>query len=661
LVQDRVDACKGLLAFVRQDRFRVPESSPAKERIRKEWSRLNPRALREILEIHGYSDPEAAEVLYGAPLLGCMSGPSEWPEREPGFCLSREEVFAANVRDREQLLASIRPSRHDRQLKDASEADVKLGRMVGPFYSVDELPFPQCAISRRFAVVQNGTVRPCDDLTAGHQNAGTTSRRKLVLPTLDSFCALVAELWSACRALAGAPRAGPEYLGESRGATSRLGERAADESRGPPSGLHVWKRDQEAAFRQVPLREEDHCLAVVAFWDPDRQRTVLYYHRVLPFGAVSSVYSYNRISFALCFLARKMFFIPAQCYFDDTWGVEGADTAQSAFEAFGVLNTAFGFSMKVAKDVRPCKCAPILGVEADISRASVLLGITESREQKLQSIISSALSGGRLSRAEAASLGGKLGFACTAVFGRLGRAAVKPIREHGRVGGGTAPSPGLRRALQWFSAVLPTLPPRQVQVDQASSRPVSVLYTDGAGDGWISAVLFRGARVLDPQFASLKLSEQLLGALQPRRNQIGPIEALAVVLGLQAFKDELAGHDVLLFIDNTDAQGVLSKGFGRKVDVCLIAGTVWALAARSDIALHVERVRSALNIADGPSRPDEPGKMDELLSMGATPVAPPAFPDPFLRALRSGDVVFGVGDGAGPQRESQVAATNRPQ
>jgi len=484
-------------------------------------------------------------------------------------------------------------------------------------------------------VVQEDKLRPCDDFTGSGVNAGTTTLRKLALPTVDHCCELVAAT-RAARAAAGLQ---PPAARAGAGCGREHCPQPVACPCGPPSGLLVWKRDQEAAYRQVPLCEEDRCFAVVVFWDPDAHRPVFYYHRVLPFGAVSSVYCYNRISFALAFLARKLFCIPLQVYFDDAWGIESAATAQSAFEAFGVLNTAFGFAIKFSKDWLPGPRVPILGVELDVEHALVLLCITDSRARKIGMLLQSVLHNSQLSSTQAASLAGKLGFACTSAFGRLGRAVIKPIRDRQYSPGESGLPMPLRRALAWFLRVMPSLPPRQVRVDGQRGRPMSVLYTDGAGDGCISAVLFKHARAEAPRFTAIKLPQRLLAALQPRKNQIGPIEGLAVVLALRTFGADVAGHDVILFIDNTDSQGVLGKGFGGKVDVSLIAGDVWERAARADISLFVARVRSNINIADGPSRPDEPGKMAELWALCGTFTPPALFTEDSIRALEMGAVV----------------------
>ena len=64
-------------------------------------------------------------------------------------------------------------------------------------------------------------------------------------------------------------------------------------------------------------------------------------------------------------------------------------------------------------------------------------------------------------------------------------------------------------------------------------------------------------------------------ALLPRETQIGPFEALAIVLALHTFGDSLEGADVLCFVDNTGAQAVATNGFASTLDCAVIASLIW--------------------------------------------------------------------------------------
>ena len=59
----------------------------------------------------------------------------------------------------------------------------------------------------------------------------------------------------------------------------------------------------------------------------------------------------------------------------------------------------------------------------------------------------------------------------------------------------------------------------------------------------------------------------------------------------------------------------LPRGVGREADVSALAAAFWEEAAARDIGIWVERVDSGSNWADGPTRPDEPGKSRALMEL----------------------------------------------
>ena len=85
-------------------------------------------------------------------------------------------------------------------------------------------------------------------------------------------------------------------------------------------------------------------------------------------------------------------------------------------------------------------------------------------------------------------------------------------------------------------------------------------------------------------------------------------EAMAVVVAVRSFANWLKGSDVFIFVDNTQAQGVLTNGFGPDEDINSVAAALWELAATFDLGVWFERVDTAANWADGPSRPENPSK-----------------------------------------------------
>jgi hypothetical protein len=393
------------------------------------------------------------------------------------------------------------------------------------------------------------------------------------------------------------------------------------------SRLLWWKQDHDGAYRQIPLPEEDRPLTVVAFCHPDTGKLVYYFHRALPFGAVASVYKYNRVSRAVVFLARRVLGLPVDSYFDDFWGVDGEEVVQSGFDAFIALHDCLGLSLKKKKEMPPAEAGILLGVHADIGRIPFRASLCPLRRLKLRCSLVKTLQADSLRHGAAATLAGQLGFAGTAIFGSIGRAQLRCVyrQSYFRMGskrGGCsvarASSPvsplstGLRAALEFFLALL-SRPPARVVADPSVSRHHVSLYTDGAGDGCIGAVL------LFPHAPALALASRVparvLAMLQGRKNQIALIELLAVLAAVDTFAEFLRGHDVLLWIDNVVAEAAVRNGYLRQDcwDGCAIASALWLAIWRLSSNVWTMRVPSLLNISDGPSRPKEPSKLSPLL------------------------------------------------
>eukprot|EP00971_Amphidinium_carterae_P029765 585888-Amphidinium_carterae.1 len=72
----------------------------------------------------------------------------------------------------------------------------------------------------------------------------------------------------------------------------------------------------------------------------------------------------------------------------------------------------------------------------------------------------------------------------------------------------------------------------------------------------------------------------------PKKQMIGQVELFGAVLGLLAFREELANADVIHFVDN------VIKGYSGKLDSARLVGMYWMLAALYRINLFIDRVES---------------------------------------------------------------------
>ncbi len=96
-------------------------------------------------------------------------------------------------------------------------------------------------------------------------------------------------------------------------------------------------------------------------------------------------------------------------------------------------------------------------------------------------------------------------------------------------------------------------------------------------------------------------------------------------LAISNWAERLAGHPVIVFVDNQAALGILRNGTSKAPDLAALAVFTWDLAMRLGIDLTFLWVPSPLNLADPPSRGRRPP--------AGQPVALAARWEPLMRAL----------------------------
>ena len=545
-------------------------------RIRDVVAQCNSFLFEDLLREYGYDDVGAALIMrHGAQVSGVLEGRPSWDDN-PGepWTSSVESIIRASEQERAAFLRSVRPTKHDRAMKEASEADCRAGRMLGPFASVEEalsaIGESRGVVSRRFPREQPDKVRPCDDALRSGVNSTTWCRKRLRLSVIDDFSAQAVLAY-------------------------RLFE----------DDLSFFKEDHEGAYRQVPLDPRELKLSIVVFHDPDTGALNFYVHKCLPFGYVASVNEYNRVSQAVAFLANKIFHVPTDCYFDDFWAIEPLFSIDSGVEAFECLNEVLGFSLKLQKRHIGPK-GPLLGHQVDLSKFPFTVAITASRKGKLCWSIDNALERDLLTPTEAGSLAGQGGFAVTALYGHVGRAALKPVfaRQHAKLARRAMTiSPVLREGLLWLRRLVIRAPPKTLFSDAFPRRHVRAFVDARGKNGMLACVVFwdDGCH-WQPSMCRHQMPPEIFTVLKPKGNYIQFMEMAAAVLFVATFGDMSRDANVTLYCDNVAQQGALSKGFSRDLDNAVLAGLFWDMVAEKGINVWFDRVASEENISDVPTR-----------------------------------------------------------
>ena len=180
-----------------------------------------------------------------------------------------------------------------------------------------------------------------------------------------------------------------------------------------------------------------------------------------------------------------------------------------------------------------------LGIEICTSGGGLSVRISEKRRTDLRDRVNAAIAGDSLTKAEAASLAGKLSFAQFHTFGKFGRAYLVQLYRRAASGMG-ALGGRLREDLVWWSAFLAESKPRVA--GRRKPYPDWVVYTDAAGDGGLGAIACRakGGIALSTEAYTSRADTSGVAAAE-QTNLIYGLEVLAVKWCLDIIGPRLEG------------------------------------------------------------------------------------------------------------------------
>ena len=385
----------------------------------------------------------------------------------------------------------------------------------------------------------------------------------------------------------------------------------------------VWCQDLWAAYRQFPVQRPNQAFALLL----TPAGPTLWQHSVLPFGASSSVWFFNRCVDALAFLARSLLLILLIHYVDDIGCPDSATSAGSSFKFFAELCEILGMRLKPSKAQAPATRHKLLGVVLEVLTEGIRLSPAPERVQKVLAAIEEALLHDALEPAVAQRLTGKLGFLATTMFGQAAVAALHLLysRAHDRNDQVHFALNGpLRCSLRSLKMLLTSIEPRWIPF-QGQMTASATVYADaffelgdkhyGLSDeppekwasgccrrytnGWGFVVRAAG-RV---RYAHGFVPADVLALFTSRRAFIYCLEIFGQILAA------VTCHDILPtcwlgFCEDTAGKAALTRGYGRDEQINNLLACFWAVAQRLHWQPHFEWVPSDLNIEDPFSRGD---------------------------------------------------------
>ena len=525
-------------------------------------------------------------LLHGFPIVGPIDKSHRWPPFDkPQKVVAIAELQRRAWEIRKKIIkrvSALPVSENLKKIWESTIEDVEEGSCIGPFQVESEvtsfLGQDDWIPTQRFEVVQKNKVRGCDSATTNLINQATEISEKLQLPSTDTNVSALRSLLSKC----------------------------------PDKQLLGWVLDERKAYRQVPIRPTDRKYSVITMKNPESGRPAFFVMVGHSFGLVSAVYNYNRRSAAINEFLVSIFGLVAFSFYDDKYGFEIAETARSAHEIAQLVHWWLGAQFD-AKKLQLSSDPTILGVTYNLDR--MVLEIKEARRQELMEEIDARLKEGLLDPGSAGKLKGKLMFGASQLWGKVGRAFLRPIseRQYARF----APEEGftideaLRLSLMQWKHLVQDGPPRPIDL-RSEKPPDAVLFTDGFTPDPRSTVRLPdrvGAVLLDRNLVRpLQFTAVIPKSVQTRwlvrKTQIVPVEMVAPILALQTFKERLFGADIILLIDSEAVEAALIKGYSSKEDLCQLISVFWDIVFELKARVFIDRIATDANPADWPSRDD---------------------------------------------------------
>ena len=478
-------------------------------------------------------------------------------------------------------------------------SEVKMGRMEGPFEAPTHWPRQAVAVQANPMTAHLQT-RPCDEVAAAlafpiHQ-VGSDDKDKVRRgedwrrschnstvsvadaphhDTVDEFVALARHLFDAGH-----------------------------------SDLQIWGHDHEGAYRQLPLRNPNEAFLILN----TPAGPTLWRHNVLLFGAVGSVWAYNRVGDVITWLSAVLFGIPALHYVDDYGSVEPRHAAPSGFRAFSLFNSRMGFTMKPSKEQPPAQAHKVQGVIIHLDPDQIVVKPTDNRLQKMMRALHQFIAVDSMTCDEAAQLAGKLQFLCCSFFGKVGRTHLKAIygRQYAKR---HMPCLGrrLRHALIALTRMLPALRPREIPFIDEYHPPI--LFGDAFCEvsksghrpedpnGWGLLIFPRKSSMPEAIGARGSVPFFVIQHFCKSKAFIFFLETITQLIGCFLIQPILHSR-YICFVDNEPAKYALLKGYTKDPRLNSLLSDFWQVQAANAWDPWFERVSSKANVADAISRND---------------------------------------------------------
>lgn len=490
---------------------------------------------------------------------------------------------------------------HAEQLMEETMKEVELGFLTGPHNEAEVtamLGRPDWSMSQRFLLLQGEELKPrvIDNYKTSAVNAAFGSSSHLDLHDTDVISCLLAFML-------GVFTSDPDINVELSTGEVLSGRRHRDYDGKP----HLLGRgvDLSKAYKQVGIAPSSLKHSVLGVRAKD-STWKFFMSRSLPFGATASVFAFNKITRGIWSIMVRKFFLISTVFYDDFPLLEFEPLAEATTGVVQTILDLLGWKHATTgkKSVGFSLGMQVLGVSFDLSyfwQSEVRIANRHSRVERILAILRGFVERQCILPGEAATMHGLLNYAGGFVIGR----SLKPAaRYFSSLVSGSTDAKMITRICRDTQHLLMSMQPRVIK-HLSDNRP-AIVYTDGAFESdvgtWGAVVIIPSLSVRAVHWGYIPEAAMKHWRQQGLTQLICQIELLAVLLVRYGYRKSLANSSVIYFVDNEAARHSLIKGSSPSLTMYNITFAVSFIDTLHPSTSWYERVPSASNCADLPSR-----------------------------------------------------------
>ena len=351
-------------------------------------------------------------------------------------------------------------------------------------------------------------------------------------------------------------------------------------------GCHVFKKDLQRAYHQIPIDPQDYPL--LGLYNDGS----LYFHTALPFGLRSATMICQHTTKSVAYILNTEG-ISVDVYINDFYSAKSSDSSELSFQWMDSLFVELGLMDAPEKDTPPSHQMLCLGVW--INTLDMTLFVPAFRVEELQLELNTWLNKRSFTKRKLQQLLGKLSYVSTCV--RSGRAFMSHLLNALRSCSSSPErtvhpvSDDLRADINWWLYFLShyngvSVIPSDVIISNPELFATDACLTDSG------AVCF--GECFHREFPDIILTQD---------QHINELELLTVVISIKLWAPKLQGLGVELLSDNVTCVSIINSQHSPNVFMQRCLRELWLLLALYNIKLIVRPVRRCDNwLADSLSR-----------------------------------------------------------